>query len=283
MLEEKALVLARELHRRAGSENLCLAGLLADNRALVARLAADGPFRRVFVPGAPGKAGGALGAALFAHHALEGAQRRVNGFSACAWGESIDERAEPGAVELGKRALDELATRLQRGELVGWVRGALEFSPRSAGRRVALALPRGDGSRSRLQSALRHVEAFLPCRIAVAEERAGEFFELSASVESLVRRGQVLVPAHERLRALAPDALRPDGRAWPLVVDAKSDPELHGLLARIGEAQGAPLLYLTDLALRGSPLVRSEAEAVEALGRSGLDALIAESRLYVRG
>jgi predicted NodU family carbamoyl transferase len=65
-------------------------------------------------------------------------------------------------------------------------------------------------------------------------------------------------------------------------VDAALDPELHGLLSRVEGSCGAPLLWLTDLALRGSPLVRSEAEAVEAFGRSELDALVAGTRLYSR-
>jgi predicted NodU family carbamoyl transferase len=72
----------------------------------------------------------------------------------------------------------------------------------------------------------------------------------------------------------------PDGRAWPQVVEAELDPELHGLLGRVGG--DTPLLFLADLALRGSPLARSEAEAVEAFGRSGLDALVAGTRLYLQ-
>jgi predicted NodU family carbamoyl transferase len=81
---------------------------------------------------------------------------------------------------------------------------------------------------------------------------------------------------------LAPEGLAPDGRAWPQIVTAESDRELHELLGRLGKESGVPLLWLTDLALRGSPLVRNEADAVEAFGRSGLDALLAGTRLYVR-
>ncbi len=282
VLEERALALARELHRRVPCAKLCLAGLLASNRRLCARLLADGPFQALHVPSAPGKAGGALGAALFAHHALDpGAPRRAA--AACALGESIDGPGEPGAEELGsaERARDEITARLLRGELVGWARGALEFASRSLGNRVVLALPREGGARQRLLSALRQVEDFLPCRIALPSAQAHEFFVLAAGSETLLRQGHVLAPARASLRARAPCAVLADGTAWPQLVDEHADPELHGLLMRL-EAQGqAPLVLVTDLALRGSPLVHSESEAVEAFARSGLDALIVSTRLYV--
>jgi carbamoyltransferase len=283
-LEERALELARELHRRTGGENLCVAGLLAQNRGILGRLAAEGPFRNVFVPLCPGKAGGALGAAQLVNAVLGavlGGTRRPAAL-ASAFGEPIDERAEPGASELGDaaRAREELARRLLGGELVGWVRGPMEFGVRSLGRRVALALP-GAVPGTRLLEALRHVEAYLPCRLAVTREAAGTYFELPESLQALASLAHVMLPAREALRSAAPTALRSDGRAWPQVVARESDPELHALLESLGRSGAPPLLWITDLALRGSPLVRSESEAVEALGRSGLAALVAGTRLYL--
>lgn len=282
VLEERALALARELHRRVPCANLCLAGLLASNRRLCTRLLADGPFQALHVPSAPGKAGGALGAALSAYHALDPGAPRRGDFVSCAFGESIDGPGEPGAEQLGsaERARDEVAARLLRGELVGWVRGAMEFATRSLGNRVALALPGGNGARQRLLSALRQVEDFLPCRIALPSEQAHEFFALPGGSETLLRQGHVLAPGRESLRARASCAVLADGNAWPQLVDENADPELHGLLRRLAAQGQAPLVLVTDLALRGSPLVRSESEAVEAFARSGLDALIVGTRLY---
>ena len=66
------------------------------------------------------------------------------------------------------------------------------------------------------------------------------------------------------------------------VVSAESDPELHGLLQRVGTHTDLPVLQVDDFALRGSPLVRTEAAAVAALQRSHLDCLIVQDRLYER-
>lgn len=286
VLEERVLGLARSLAQRVDSTRLCLAGLLAGNRTLVARLAAEGPFRELFVAPAAGKAGGAPGAALFAYHTLtsSAAERGASALARCAVGEAIESLAEEGARELGgcEAAQAELARRLGAGECVGWVHGPMEFGERSHSHRVALALPEAQEPCARLLAALRHDEPFLPCRIALPAEAAGEYLESVPGGAWLAAEARVRIFARERLRALVPAAFAPDGRVWPQLVSAAEAPELHALLVRIGRERGAPLLWLADFALRGAPLVRSEAEAVEAFGRTGLDALVAGTRLYAR-
>ena len=91
-----------------------------------------------------------------------------------------------------------------------------------------------------------------------------------------------MLPATEALRRHAPSAVRPDGTAWPLLVDGERDPDFHRLLTGFGEASGAPLLLHATFGLRGSPIVRIEGDAFDAFQRSSLDALVVEDRLYVR-
>jgi carbamoyltransferase len=287
VLEEKALLLARALAKRVDSPRLCVGGLLAGNRALVARLAAEGPFREVFVALAAGKAGGAAGAALHAHAILTGQppRRAASAMAACAKGEIPDAAlAEEGARELGtpEQCRAELVARLGQGACAGWVAGPMEFAERGHAHRIALARPSPDEKRPRLLAALRHDEPFLPCRVVLPSEAAPEFFEPFAGGTWLARGARVRAVAKERLRALVPAAVGDDGRAWPQLVSVEDDPVLHAVLREIGAASGAPILWLADLALRGSPLVRSESEAVEAFRRSDLDVLFAGSRLYER-
>jgi carbamoyltransferase len=286
VLEDQALSAARALARRVASPRLCLAGLLAGNRRLVARLAAEGPFREVFVAPAAGKAGGAAGAALHAHATLSGtpARKPASAIAACGRGESPDALGEVGARELASPAAlrDELFARLVTGARVGWVQGPMEFADHAFGHRVALACPLPGEARPRLLAALRHDEPFLPCRIVLPAEAASEFLGPLPGGEGLARGARVRVAASERLRALAPAAVAPDGLAWPQVVAREDDPELHAVLLELRARTGAPLLWLADLALRGSPLVRNESEAVEAFRRSDLDVLFAGLRLYER-
>src|SRR2546423_5185787 len=74
-LEEVILDLARWLHDAAGApRTIALAGGVALNCVANARLAAEGPFERVWVQPAAGDSGTALGAAL---HVATGGGRRA--------------------------------------------------------------------------------------------------------------------------------------------------------------------------------------------------------------
>src|SRR6202011_4839467 len=58
--------MARALRRETGMPDLCMGGGVALNGVANARILAESGFERIFVPSAPGDAGCALGAALYA-------------------------------------------------------------------------------------------------------------------------------------------------------------------------------------------------------------------------
>lgn len=277
LLEERVLALAARLHERVPLPDLCLTGELARNRRLVARLAREGPFERVHVPADPGEAGAALGAALAVEQALRGGPAPEGSIETVQLGESIGSQEQEGALVLTE-PLAELSRRLAEGEGLAWVRGPLELADESLGQRVILADACREAARTRLLGAVQQGEPWLPCRLALPAERAGEYVDLPAVQGGTAIEGL----ATERLTAAAPDAVQPGGRVWCLPVVRERDPELHELLTRVEQRSGHPLLLLETFRLRGSPVVRNEADAVDAFGRSGLDALVAGTRLYAR-
>src|SRR5260370_30783590 len=66
VLEEVLVDLARGLRRETGLDDLCFGGGVALNGVANARVLREAGFSNLFVPSAPGDAGGALGAALYA-------------------------------------------------------------------------------------------------------------------------------------------------------------------------------------------------------------------------
>lgn len=282
VLESRVLALAQELRKRVDVDALCVAGEVARNRSLIARLVADGPFSRVFVPPAAGEAGAALGAALEFHCASAGGPRAFRQ-EHCAFGERIEDLAEDGARSLGSvdaaRAL--LVERLAAGKVVGWARDALEFGSLSLGRRVILADARPADARERLLSSVQQHEAFVPCRVAVLASRARDYFALPSGCEHALRFGHLIVRAKDAARSRIPGALMHDGTAWVQLIDASDEP-FERLLADFERASGVPLLLITNLNLRGVPLARSEADCVEVFRRSALDALFVAERVYER-
>jgi len=271
LLEERVLHLARELHRRAPGRHLSFAGALARNRTLQARLSSEGPFEEVWTPPSPGKAGGAVGAAL----SVPSASGALT--SHCFTSEELFDAREPDAKSLPAGAVSELVARLERQERVAWVRGPLEFSPHSMGGRLALSDARGADARVELLRALQQVEPFLPARVLLRREDRARYVDVAGAADGALAQAQLLVPATPELRTAAPSAILPNGLCWPQSVDRDDQPELHELLTRCGR-----VLLATDFLLRGSPLVRGESDAVAAFRRSGLSALVVGDRLYER-
>src|SRR5690606_41378329 len=77
VLEETVLAMAHWLHGATGSDRLCMAGGVALNCVMNARLAAASPFRDIWVQPAAGDAGTSLGAALWVDmHQREGGRQR---------------------------------------------------------------------------------------------------------------------------------------------------------------------------------------------------------------
>lgn len=282
VLEQRALGLARELHRRAPADALCVGGFLAGNARLLARLASDGPFAHVFAPAAPGEDGAALGAALLAHAA--GTQATVSRAAArtAARGPGLGGPAQLLSREVATQASlspetlhQDLLTRLAAGACLAWVRGELPLGDDPGATRLLLA---SAGAGIDPRSALRGEAGFRVPRYAVPAERAEALFELPGDG---ARHADSLPPL-ARLRPGTALAAAPDGSVRLLPVHAERDPVLHDLLLHLAREGGPAVLRAEPFRPRGAPVVRSERDALAAWERSTLDALVADNRVHVR-
>src|SRR5205814_10307929 len=149
VLEDTLVKLARALHEETGLPDLCLGGGVALNGVANARILAESGFENVFVPPAPGDAGCAVGAALYADRIhFRNPDRDVPDHP--FWGPSVDgSELARLAREDGQRIeefqdgalINEIADDLGGGRIVGWMEGPLEFGPRALGHRSILAAP----------------------------------------------------------------------------------------------------------------------------------------------
>ena len=146
-LEEVLLDLARGCTRGRAAAGSTMAGGVALNCVANARLAAEGPFERVWVQPAAGDAGTALGAALHvarepgpAHHAHARARTWVAGSP------TRRSRADSGGLRCPTSAPVRPRGRRRRTVLaddgiVAWFQGRSEYGPRALGHRSLLAHP----------------------------------------------------------------------------------------------------------------------------------------------
>src|SRR5262245_4322171 len=144
--EEIFLHLINELHKRAPSDNLVIAGGCALNSVANGKIFTDTPFRTTWIQPAAGDEGLAIGAALYAYHS-ELKRPRTHELKNAFLGPEFSESRVRSALEaagLEYRTLDrepmleEVAGHIAEGNVVGWFQGRMEWGPRALGNRSIL-------------------------------------------------------------------------------------------------------------------------------------------------
>jgi len=290
VLEEILVDLARRLQRETGLQDLCLGGGVALNGVANARILRESGFRNVYVPSAPGDAGCALGAALYADrihfarphrpvadHPYWGPVADASELSRVAGEDGFQPTRLPDA-ELIRRVADELA----RGRIVGWMQGACELGPRALGNRSILAAPHQRAMRDRLNRSIKYREEFRPFAPAVPLEHAARYFELPPGGARLARFMSGVFPVRPEWRDKLAAVTHVDGTARLQTVDQAMAPAFHALLEAYGARTGIPVLLNTSFNLAGEPIVNRAIEGYSTFRRSGIDLLVAGDSLVVK-
>jgi carbamoyltransferase len=290
VVEEILVDLARQLQRETGLPDLCLGGGVALNGVANARILRESGFSNVYVPPAPGDAGCAIGAALYADRIHFG--RRHGAFPDHPyWGPVVDASelahiaAEDGfeahrltEPELLRRIAEELA----QGRIVGWMQGACELGPRALGNRSILAAPHDGSMRERLNRSIKYREEFRPFAPAVPIELADRYFELPRGGARLARFMSGVFPVRTEWRERLAAVTHVDGTARVQTVDPSMAPRFHALLHAYGARTGIPVLLNTSFNLSGEPIVNRAVEGYSTFRRSGIDLLVAGDALVTK-
>ena len=281
--EDIVVRMAAHAQRLTGMRRLCLAGGVALNSAANGRLLREGLFDEIYIQPAAGDSGGALGAALYAHHMVLG-QPRAFVMEHAAWGEEHS----PGTLrkfldESGLRyrcfpdedlLIQEVAGQLARGLVIGWCQGRFEWGPRALGNRSILADPRGAQMKDTVNQKIKFREEFRPFAPAVSLPRAPEYFDLIGPERQYPARFMLyVVPVRAEKRDAIPAVTHVDGTARVQVV-SESGSLYSRLIGAFGEATGTPVLLNTSFNLKGEPIVNTPEEACASWKRSGMDTLV---------
>ncbi|WP_200210585.1 carbamoyltransferase family protein [Micromonospora coerulea] len=272
-LEEVVLDLSRWLYDASGgASTLAMAGGVALNCVANARIAAEGPYRDVWVQPAAGDSGTALGAALHVAGALGDRSTPMAGADlGRGWS---DEELE---AELRRAALPytrpasiaaEAARVLADNGIVAWYQGRSEYGPRALGHRSLLAHP-GDPATTARMNDVKGREQFRPIAPMVRAERFAEIFEgvYPSPYMLFVHR----VKPHWRDRI--PAVTHVDGTARVQTVHTDTEPVVAELLAEFERRTGLPVVVNTSLNTAGRPMVDTPREAMELFGSAPVDLL----------
>jgi carbamoyltransferase len=290
VLEDTLVDMARALHQETGLPDLCLGGGVALNSVANARILAESGFERVFVPPAPGDAGCALGAALYADRIYLGnPDRDVPDHP--FWGPPVDAeelaraaREDGQAVEVLDEAalIERIADELAAGRVVGWMDGASEFGPRALGHRSILAAPHSGEMRDRLNRDIKYREEFRPFAPVTPIETADRYFELPPGGARLARFMSGVFPVRPEWRAKLAAITHVDGSARLQTLEAGMAPRLYALLEAYGRRSGIPVLLNTSFNVAGEPIVNRALEGYSTFRRCGIDLLVAGPTLVTK-
>jgi len=288
--EEVVLKLAQSIARETGEKNLCLAGGVALNCVANGRLLRRKHYDRLWLQPAAGDAGGALGAALVAHHLHKGVERQVAaGLDAMQGGYLGPEFSKPEIEMRLRRAgavfetLDDedlvnaCATDLADGKAIGWFQGRMEFGPRALGARSILGDARSPSMQKTLNLKVKYRESFRPFAPSVLAEDAAKYFELDCEspymllVADVVKDHRIAMTEEERKlfgidklnvpRSTIPAVTHVDYSARVQTVHRETNPRYYELISKFKGLTGCPVIVNTSFNVRGEPIVGSPEDA----------------------
>lgn len=284
VLEETVLELALWLHSETKQRYLTLAGGVALNCVLNARIRDDGPFEQVWVQPAAGDSGTALGAALWTDAKLRGERKKTFLMDHAYWGPSYDDDTIADFLKKAKvpysrmeNVAEETAQLLAANKIVGWFQGAMEYGPRALGSRSILASP----ILPEMQAWLNEVkdrEDFRPVAPVVSEEEASTWFTDAGQSPFMLFVNDV---APDKA-ALIPAVKHVDGTARIQTVNREQNPLYYNLLKAFENVTGIPVLINTSFNTVGRPVVCSPRDALECFWTSPFDVLIIGSFLITK-
>lgn len=309
--EDVVFRLARTTRELTGSKNLVMAGGVALNCVANGKLQRSRIFDDIWIQPAAGDAGGALGAALAAHHIALGQMRRPpetmdamqGSYLGPFYGEGYVLRLlrRHKAVATKYESFSELcakvAQHLETGAAIGWFQGRMEWGPRALGNRSILGDPRDPEMQKKLNLKIKYREGFRPFAPSVLAEDAEEYFGLEGAASPYML---LVAPVQEARRNPLPDGYE-DMEMWQRLYHQRSDipavthvdysariqtvhketnPRYHQLLRAFKERTGCGLVVDTSFNVRGEPIVCTPEDAYRCFMRTEMDHLVIGNHLF---
>ncbi len=310
--EEIVLLMAKEAKKLTGSKQLCMAGGVALNCVANGKLQRSGLFDNIFIQPAAGDAGGALGAALAAHHIyfdvdggnVANKEKMKGAYLGPHFSKKEIERCNRRFEAVSHYHQDfqnltsEVAKNLAEGKAVGWFQGRMEYGPRALGNRSILADPRDREMQKRLNLKIKFRESFRPFAPSVKEEFYQEYFELDTPspymllVADVLKEHRIDLPQDyyswdvtEKLRFAKSKftaITHVDFSARVQTVSKNTNLRYWQLLDAFEQEASCPMLINTSFNVRGEPIVCTPEDAYRCFMATGLDLLVIEDYVYFK-
>lgn len=280
VFEECYLSIIRALAGMYDTDALVVAGGCAQNSVANGLIAAETPFKRVYIAPAGYDAGGAIGAACFA---AAQAGDKVGAERSPYLGPAYDDPTIE--VMLAKHAaeitaagcvveqisdesalISDAADRIEAGQVVGWFQGRLEWGPRALGNRSILGDPRRANMKDIINGKIKRRESFRPFAPSVLRQHVSEWFLRDGDVPYMA----MVFPIRPERRAQIPAVTHVDGSGRLQTVDAQMNPRYAALIEAFYHRTGVPMVLNTSFN-ENEPVVCRPVEALQCMLRTEMD------------
>ncbi len=278
LLEQAVISLVDSAVAETGIRNLCLAGGVAMNCKMNGRLALRENVDALFVQPASSDDGTCIGAAQMVAQSLGDPIKHRLTHTQYGPSYGMDEvRAALRGCKVNFYEVENLeevvADYLDRGKLVGWHQGAMEFGARALGGRSILANPVDPAIKNKVNNEVKYRESWRPFCPSLPIESAPDYLAPGFDSPFMI----VAQDAKEKMQTATPSVVHVDNTVRPQTVHSDVQTRYYETLKRLGELTGHPVSLNTSLNVRSEPIVCSPLDTVRCFFSTGLDVLAMEN------
>tara|TARA_A100001015_G_C15024536_1_gene729741 strand:+ start:1139 stop:2875 length:1737 start_codon:yes stop_codon:yes gene_type:complete len=292
IFEEILIDIANDLYIKNENQNLCISGGSGMNSVANGVLHKRTKYKNIYIPSAPGDAGGSVGSAAFLITQLNLKKKKFNdnpylgpSFSEIEIEEILKNnegriKAEDIKINKYKNFSDlsyNLSKELSRGKIIGFFNGRMEWGPRALGSRSILADPRNENIREILNLKIKRRENFRPFAPSIIDEYVKDWFDSENEVPFMSKVFQV----KKIKRNIIPAVTHVDGSGRLQTVSREYNPNFYKLISDFYKMTEVPILLNTSFN-ENEPIVCNPTEAIECFLRTKMDILALENFLIYR-
>ena len=283
--ENTILHILNILYSICKTDNLCIAGGVAQNSVANGKITRNTKFKNVYIPPAGHDAGTSIGSALyFYNHVLceSRSEPMYNPYLGTSTNnEDIKQLLSDRDIKFEYFEDNELCKKVAQllvdGNVVGWFQGKAEFGPRALGGRSIIVDPRRQDAKDLLNAKIKRRESFRPFAPSILKEFVDEYFEVNDSVPFMEK----VFPIRPEKHSLIPAVTHIDGTGRLQTVDKNYSPKYYQLINEFYKLSNVPILLNTSFN-ENEPIVNVPEHALDCYLRTSMDVLVLENCLIIR-
>lgn len=263
------------------SENLVYAGGCALNSLANGKILKTKKFKNLYIPYAPGDAGGAIGSALILSARKN--DKQITNISNPYLGSNFKNEEIENYVKKNNlnnnfkitqtnsddKLTEIVAKLIYENKIVGWFQGRMEFGARALGNRSILANPCTKNIKDIINSKIKRRENFRPFAPSIMCEYRALWFQANNSnpfmscVENVIKDKEKLIPS----------VIHVDGSGRVQTVKKEENYLFYKLIESFFKISNVPILLNTSFN-ENEPIINNPQEAIDCFLRTNMDILV---------